>query len=135
MNLIEPTERTMKLREQILLCPMMAELPSHTWGPRRDLLLAEGWVASAGELTTRLRRAASHAYRLDHSEIVIGESELIVGCPDLSALTEDEEQRLKQIQAARTGMPLSRGTYDHMAMDYEKLIEVGGRGLIAELEQ
>ncbi|MEN6545621.1 MAG: pyruvate formate lyase family protein [Armatimonadia bacterium] len=135
MDLIEPTERTMKLRKQILLCPMMAELPSHTWGPRRDLLLAEGWVASAGELTTRLRRAASHAHRLDHSEIVIGESELIVGCPDLSALTEDEEQRLKQIQAARTGMPLSRGTYDHMAMDYEKLIEVGVNGLIAELEQ
>lgn len=135
MDFIEPTERTIRLREQILCCPMMAELPSHTWGPRRDLLLAEGWVASAGELTTRLRRAASHACRLDNTAPVIGENELIVGCPDLSALTEDEQERLKQVQAARTGMPVSRGTYDHMAMDYAKLIEVGVEGLIAEIEQ
>jgi formate C-acetyltransferase len=125
----------MKLREKILQCPMMSELPCHTWGPRRGLLLAEGWIASADQPTTRLRRAASQAYRLDHTAPVIGEHELIVGCPDHSELTADEQQRLETAQRAGAGMPLSRGTYDHMAMDYPKLIKVGVNGLLTEIEQ
>lgn len=136
MDRMEPTDRTVKLREQICRWPMMAELPSHTWGPRRDLALCEGWLASEGQPTTRLRRSASRAYRMDHSKVVIGDHELIVGCSDLSALTEDEQRRLAQIgEAAPRCIPPSRGIYDHMALDYDKLIKVAVDGVISEIDQ
>lgn len=136
MENLEPTSRTVKLREQVCLCPMMAELPSHTWGPRRDLQLLEGWVEAVGQPTTRLRRCASWAHYLDHSAVVIGDHELIVGCPDLAPLTEDEQKRLAESgeMAWRYG-PQSRGIYDHMALDYAKLLEVGVDGLVSEIQQ
>lgn len=79
----EPTDRIVNLREQTLRCPMMAELPPHTWSPRRDLLLGERWIASGNQPTTRLRRAAAQAYRLDRERPAINDYELIVGCPDV----------------------------------------------------
>jgi len=115
---------------------MMSALPSHSWGLRRDLLLHEGWVAGAGQPTTRLRRAASQAYRLDHTPAVINDLELIVGCPDFSPLTEGEQERRAELgEIARQGFPQSRGIYDHMALDYEKLIQVGVDGLVAEIRE
>jgi trans-4-hydroxy-L-proline dehydratase len=115
---------------------MMSPVRSRGWGPRRDLLLYEGWAEAACQPTTRLRRSASRAYRLEHDAVVINDHELIVGCPDLSELTESEQGRLAELsEMAQQFMPQARGIYDHMAMDYEKLIEVGVDGLIAEIEQ
>mgnify|MGYP005623495649 CR=1 FL=1 len=115
---------------------MMSELPSHGWGLRRGLLQCEGWIASGDQPTTRLRRAASLAYRMEHEPVVINDHELIVGCPDLSNVTEDEQRRSEEMgQRARACIPPSRGVYDHMALDYEKLIRVGVDGLIAEVDQ
>ena len=131
-----PTDRTRKLREQTFLGPMMSELPSHSWGLRRGLLLCEGWVCSGDQPTTRLRRAASLAHRMERERVVINDHELIVGCPDLSRLTEDERRRSEGMgEVARKCIPQSRGAYDHMAMDYEKLIKVGVDGLISEVNQ
>ncbi len=136
MDTLEPTSRIVKLREQTLRGPMMAELPQHTWGPRRELQLYEGWIQAAGQPTTRLRRSASHVYRLDHEAVVINDHELIVGCPDLSALTESEQARLAELgETARQWLPQSRGIYDHMALDYDKLIKIGVNGLVSEIEQ
>lgn len=136
MDLIKPTARTERLREQVCQGPMMSELPHHSWGPRRDLLLYEGWLASADQPTTRLRRAASQAHRLDHGRAAIGDHELIVGCPDLSPLTDEEQERLAQIgEMVQACIPRFRGAYDHMAMDYEKLIKVGVDGLVSEIDQ
>ena len=67
----QPTDRMRKLREQTFRGPMMSELPSHSWGPWRRLRLCEGLVASVGQPTTRLRRAASLAYRLEHECVAI----------------------------------------------------------------
>ncbi|MGE5530936.1 MAG: pyruvate formate lyase family protein, partial [Bacteroidota bacterium] len=81
-------------------------------------------------------RCASQAYRLDHTAVVINDHELIVGHPDLSPLTESEQTRLAEVgEMARAYAPQSRGTYDHMALDYRKLIKVGVNGLISEIEQ
>jgi pyruvate-formate lyase len=135
MQIMEPTSRVVALREQTLASPMMAELPQNTWGPRRELLLWEGWAASAGQPTTRLRRAASRAYRMDHNAVVIGDHELIVGAPDNSALTEAEQARLAGMGERAGCLPPVRGIYDHMAMDYGKLIAVGVEGLIAEIKR
>jgi pyruvate-formate lyase len=132
----EATDRIVRLREQTLRCPMMSELAGQGWGPRKGLLLAEGWIASAGQPTTRLRRTASLVYRMAHEGVVINDHELIVGCADLSELTEDEQRRLDELaNTVRRCVPQSRGPYDHMALDYEKLIRVGLDGLIAEVEQ
>ncbi len=115
---------------------MMADMPPGTWGARRELLLCEGWLAAVSQPTSRLRRCASHAWRLNHSAVVINDHELIVGCPDLSALNETEQKRFDEISAmVQQCMPQSRGIYDHMAMDYEKLIRVGIEGLVAEIRQ
>ncbi len=136
MEIPAPTNRIVTLRELTCQSPMMAELPSHTWGPRRELDLYEGWVAAVGQPTTRLRRAASRAYRMDHSPPIIGDCELIVGRPDLSPLSESEQERLAELGAmAQQFMPHPRGIYDHMAPDYPKLIRVGVDGLIAEVEE
>ena len=136
MNSMEPTSRIKTLREQTFLCPMMSELPIHSWGLRRELLLHEGWINSGTQPTTRLRRAASQAYHMDHMEVVIDDNELIVGCPDLSRLTEDEQRRFDKVsEIARKCVAPPRGVYDHMAMDYEKLIKVGVNGLVSEINQ
>ena len=73
---------------------------------------------------------------MERENVIINDHELIVGCPDLSRLTEDEQRRLEKMgDVARTCIPQSRGVYDHMAMDYEKLIKVGVDGLAAEVNQ
>lgn len=133
MDRLEPTERVTVLREQTLSCPMMTITP-RGWGPRRELLLCEGWMASAAALTTRLRRAGSRAWRLDHEPVVIGEHELIVGTPDLSPLTADEQARLAALELGRAALPQSHGIYDHMALDYPKLLAVGVDGLVSEIQ-
>ena len=94
MERYEPTDRVAMLREQSCQSPMMSESVPRGWGARRDLLLLEGWIAAAGQPTARLRRSSSRAYRIDHDSVVISDHELIVGCPDLSPLTEDEQARL-----------------------------------------
>ena len=134
MNILEPTDRILALREQTLESPMMTLTP-RGWGPRRDLLLCEGWMAAAGQPTTRLRRAGSRAYRLNHEPVVISDHEIIVGCPDLSPLTAEEQLRMAALDGARGAVPPARGIYDHMALDYEKLIRVGVAGLIGEIRQ
>jgi pyruvate-formate lyase len=136
MHRIEPTDRVVMLREQTRMGPMMSERNPRGWGVRRDLLHIEGWIAAADQPTSRLRRAASRAYRLDHTGPVINDLELIVGCPDLSELTEDERARLAEVgKVAPQCIPPTRGIYDHMAMDYGKLLKVGVEGLMAEIEQ
>ena len=87
MDRMEPTRRVEMLRERTFQSPMMAHVPIHSHGLRRELLLTEGWVAAATQPTTRLRRAASQVYRMDHMGVVINDHELIVGCPDLSWTT------------------------------------------------
>lgn len=135
MERFRPTERVVALREQTLQGAMMAGLPQNTWGPRRELQLAEGWLAAGDQPTTRLRRAASRAYRLDHTVPVIHDQELIVGCPDLSPLTAAEQARVAALAEVFRALPPSRGIYDHMALDYPKLLRVGVNGLIAEIMQ
>jgi len=136
MEIPEPTSRIALLREQTRESPMMSQDTPRGWGMRRELLLLEGWLASAGQPTTRLRRSASRAYRMDHDGVVINDHELTVGCPDLSPLTEDEQARLRAIGDAAWGcVPPVRGIYDHMAMDYDKLLRVGVSGLIEEIRQ
>jgi len=86
--------------------------------------------------TTRLRRAYAEADILLEMAPVINDYELIVGLPDHSRLTPEEEAEYKELEkvmrAASDTTNLTRG---HMALDYEKLIKVGVNGLIKEIEE
>jgi formate C-acetyltransferase len=64
-------------------------------------------------------------------EPIIVNGELIVGQPDFSPLTPDEEAAMY----VPCDMPGSPGRHDHMALDFEKLLRLGVNGLIAEIEQ
>lgn len=99
---------------------------------RAAYLFAEGWLKFSQKTTTRIRRACAEAYVLDKMQPIINDDELIVGCPDFTPLTPDE-QLLKE-NFDKYG-PITEGRYDHMALDFEKLLKVGVNGLISEIKK
>ncbi|MDY5941085.1 MAG: pyruvate formate lyase family protein [Eubacteriales bacterium] len=86
--------------------------------------------------TTRLRRAYAEADILLEMQPVINDHELIVGLPDHTPLTAQEQAEYDELEkvmrAASDTTGLTRG---HMALDYEKLIKVGVNGLIKEVTE
>lgn len=82
----------------------------------------------------RLRRAHAEGYLLDNMEPVINDGELIVGLPDLSPLSAEEQE---EYDALAKGMRFSpQGahiTAAHMALDYAKLVRIGVNGLLDEV--
>ena len=84
--------------------------------------------------TVRLRKAYADADVMLQMKPVIYEHELIVGLPDYSPLTPEEQAEYdeleKKMQSAPETCSLTRG---HMALDYEKLVRVGVNGLISEI--
>ncbi len=103
---------------------------------KQRLLYAKGWEKNGIAYTTRLRRAKATAYVLENMPVIIDEDELIVGKPDLSELSAEEEQELAQYEKCmETFAPHYFGRVDHCALDFEKLLRVGVRGLIEEIEK
>lgn len=84
--------------------------------------------------TARLRRAYAEAHILNNMEPMINENELIVGRPDYTPLTEEEQKEYDELEKAMRGVqdttPMTLG---HMALDYPKLLHVGVNGLLAEI--
>ncbi len=102
---------------------------------RTAMLYTEGWKQNFRAPTTRLRRAASEAYLLENIKPVICPGELIVGQPDYSTFSPEEEALYKQDQYLYDKIiPLRRGRFDHLALDYTDLLEKGVNGMIKELE-
>ncbi|MBQ8836194.1 MAG: hypothetical protein IJ002_01635 [Clostridia bacterium] len=82
----------------------------------------------------RLRRAHADAYLLDNMEPVINDGELIVGLPDLSPLTEEEQKEYDTLEQGMKFSPQgSHITSGHMALDYAKLVRIGVNGLLDEV--
>ncbi|MBQ6893012.1 MAG: pyruvate formate lyase family protein, partial [Clostridia bacterium] len=82
----------------------------------------------------RLRRANAEAYLLDNMEPVINDGELIVGLPDLSPLTEDEQKEYDELAKGMKFSPQGAHiTAAHMALDYAKLVRIGVKGLLDEV--
>ena len=84
--------------------------------------------------TYRLRKAHADAYLLDQMEPVINDGELIVGLPDLSPLTEEEQKEYNELAKGMSFSP--QGTHitsAHMAPDYAKLVRIGVKGLLDEV--
>ncbi len=106
------------------------------WLCHRTLLLyVEGWESNVASPTVRLRRAAAECYMLENVKPVICPNELIVGQPDYSPFTPDEEELFKEKQHFYNDIiPRRRGRFDHLGIDYTDLLEKGVCGMIEYLE-
>lgn len=130
----DATARVKRLFDKSLQCPMQKENLSYQKDRRQGLLYMRGWLAHADIASVRLRRAYAEAYVLRHMRPVIDADELIVGAPDLSPLTPEEETEKQALAAQMCAAPRSGGRRGHMTLDWAKLLRVGVRGLLEEIK-
>jgi formate C-acetyltransferase len=100
----------------------------------QSLYFLEGWLEYQDMPTTVLRRAHAEARILEKSRPIICEGELIVGQLDFLPYTPEEQERFDKLYEMFKMAPKIKGRTDHMSLDYEKLLKVGARGLIGEIE-
>lgn len=107
------------------------------WKCHRTMYLyVEGWIKNSRAQTVRLRRSLAEAYMLENLKPVICEKELIVGQPDFSSFTPEEQEKYNgYVRMFYDGIPLIKGRADHMALDYEKLLNIGVKGAIEEIKR
>lgn len=106
------SSRIEKLREYYLNnSPMSINKNLVCWKCHRSLMLYnEGWERSEISAdTVRLRRSAAEAYMLENTRPIIIPGELIVGQPDLSDFSDDEEKRYNEYIKTGHMMPVKRG--------------------------
>lgn len=75
---------------------------------------------------------------LENTNPVIIPNELIVGQPDFekfSSEESEEEEKYKKYLEDEKFMPLKRGRADHLAMDYQLLLDKGINGIIEILDE
>lgn len=100
-----------------------------------------GWYENDAALTSLMRHSLAEAAELDHHKPLIHEDELIVGRIDLSPYEGEEKAEFDRLYEMFRMSPTSprcepsRARGDHIAMDYEKLLRVGVRGIIAEIQE
>lgn len=136
-KLKSPTHRIAALREYYFNnSPMVLDRSLVPWKcSHSQLLYIEGWMKSGGAMTTKLRRAYAEKYLSENTKPIIIEGELIVGQPNFTPFTEEEQKRFDTARSVEYMMPPKRGRADHMALDYPKLLKLGVEGLIAEAEE
>ena len=85
--------------------------------------------------TSRLRLAYAEAAILNNMEPQINDDELLVGRPDYTPLTAEEEKEYHELEKCMRGAPNTTYlTLGHMSLDYPKLLRVGINGLIDEVK-
>jgi len=122
-----PTSRIKMLRKTVLA-------KTHIKADEPHLLWARPWIASAGEPWYIFRRGRACADVLRGLTPVIDEGELIVGkyCP--RDLTDSERGEVRHWEThSSPAIPFAGGQSAHMAIDYDKLLRLGIRGVKDEL--
>ena len=135
---LQATPRVKALREYYLTqSPMAQNSELACWKCHRSLLLyVEGWKKALNRAdTVRLRRSMAEAYVLEHTVPVILPGELIVGQPDFTPFTPEEEEAYRLCLAEERLMPKKAGRADHLALDYTLLLERGTDGMLEILEE
>lgn len=136
---IRPTERVLKLRKYYLEnSPMSVNRDLVSWHCHRSLLLyQEGFEAAWRDADTlRIRRSMAEKYLLSNTRPVIIEGELLSGQPDLRDFTEEEAARYPAAEKRFYEVsPVKRGRADHLAMDYQLLLDKGVEGIIDILDE
>ncbi len=85
--------------------------------------------------TIQLRKAEAESVCLKAMEPVICDGELIVGLPDFSPLTKEEQLEYDALEQAMKGLPPIWTIGGHMTLDFPKLLRVGIDGLLKEIDE
>jgi len=125
-----PSERVVRLREQVLKAVQVPIIDFFADERERELLIARSWLQSSAEASHIVRRGMLAGDILRGMTPVIDEDELLVGKFAYRPLTEAEEQELADWE--RIGIPAMskpRGITAHMAIDYERVLRLGVAGV------
>lgn len=104
-------------------------------------LLHKGFLELPAEEFHNIRRAKVDAYVLDHYTIEFNSFDLIVGRHSLSFVLDEEKEALvasaKKImdQVGHYQSGIASASTGHRVVDYEKLLQVGVKGVIAEVKE
>lgn len=110
--------------------------------PKREseYLFHKAFLETAGERFHSIKRAKMDAYMLDHYRIEIRDYDLLAG--RFTSDFEIDEEKQAVIQQAQTILKatgyMNGGTQAftaHRVIDYEKLLRVGIRGILEEIDQ
>ena len=132
------TARVQHLREHYLNhSPMSTNRDLVAWKCHRSLYYyVEGWMHESHAATVRLRRAGAEGYMLRCIAPVIEPGELIVGQPDFTPFSEEEQQKYDQYCRFEWNViPPKRGRADHLGPDFTLLLEKGIIGMLALLNE
>jgi pyruvate-formate lyase len=128
-SLDQPAARVLHLRDHVL------DLVSPGAAPELELLAARAWTATTGEPWTVVRRAREAAAILRGMTPVIDPGELLVGKYCDRLLTSGESEELARYRAwAEPARPPVLGQRAHMAIDYDKLLQLGVDGIRRQVE-
>ena len=137
MNVPKKTLRIDKLRNFYLNnSPMSVNKDLTCWKCHRSLMLyVKGWNEAFEKADTlRIRRSYAEAYMLKNTKPIIIPGELIVGQPNLEPFSENEQKEYDAIMEKINMMPPRRGRWDHLALDYQLLLDKGINGIIEILD-
>jgi len=127
-------DRINRLRDAYFKNPMFAEHLGFNRCRRQRLNFLRALSQNGHLYTTRLRRWHADAYVFDHMDPVIYDDELIVGLPDVSPLTAEEQAEYDRLcRESRFFPQYQHVTASHMALDYAKLVRIGIKGLLDEV--
>jgi hypothetical protein len=136
---IKPTERVKRLREYYLNnSPMSVNRDLYSWHCHRSLMLyQEGFDAARYSADTlRIRRSMAEKHLLENTKPIIIDGELITGQPDLRDFSEEEKARFERAEKLfYESAPPKRGRADHLAMDYQLLLDKGVLGILEILDE
>lgn len=137
MTVCEKSERIDRLRDYYINnSKMSTDKSTVCWKCHRSLMLYfEGWCRSCWSTdTARIRKSAAEAYMLENTKPVIIPGELIVGQPDFTPFSEEEQKRYDECLKYQHIMPSQRGRADHLALDYKLLLDKGITGIMEMLD-
>lgn len=122
--------------------PRFRKLIDNTRKHRALMLYLEGWrrcKANPLVATTRLRKSYAEKYMLENTVPNISPGELIVGKPDLRDFTPEETELFAKYMEANEFVVDNWGRKDHVALDYQLLLDEGVTGMLeilkAEIEK
>ncbi|MHC1695103.1 MAG: pyruvate formate lyase family protein, partial [Eubacteriales bacterium] len=107
---------------------------------QRDYLFYKAIAENPPQHTHNLRRAGIDAMILDNYPIAVNSLELLVGRPDNDFVMTEEQQRVYdagRLIRDRSGITggFSVACTGHRVIDYEKLLNLGIKGVLAQLDE
>lgn len=135
---VKRRDRIEKLKEYYRTNSKMVTDPSVVFYKcHRSLkLYIEGWKESIHLTdTARMRRSMAEKFMLENTNPVIIPGELIVGQPDFADFTQEELKKYENYTDLNRMLPMERGRKDHLAMDYQLLLDKGITGIIEMLDE